>query len=96
MNSPIHATPQAATVAVKRALRENSISAETVRTSRTADDRMLSCILMPQGTSDATYAKLAAVLTGAGYRVRLHVQTSWVAASCDATGRDLAHERQEV
>lgn len=96
MPTPIYTNPQAATAAVKRALRENSISAETVRSSRTSDDRMLSCISMPQGTSDATYAKLAAVLASAGYRVRLHVQTSWVSASCDATGLRPANERQEV
>jgi len=85
MDAPIYSTPQAATVAVKRALRENNVTTKTVRTSRTADDRMLSCIFMPQGTSDATYSKMAAVLTSAGYHVRLHVETSWVAASCDAT-----------
>ena len=59
---PEFSTPQSATAAVKRAMRENSISARTVRTRRTSDDRFLSCIFMPDNTSDATYSKLAVVL----------------------------------
>jgi hypothetical protein len=85
--TPTFSTPQSATAAVKRALRENNISTRTVRSSRTADDRYLSCIFMPQGTSDATYAKMAAVLTEAGYRVTAYTSTAWVAASSDASDR---------
>lgn len=82
---PKFSTAQSATAAVKRAMRENSISARTVRSQRTSDDRFLSCIFMPDNTSDATYSKLAAVLTQAGYRVKLHTDTDWVSASCEAT-----------
>lgn len=77
-------TPQAATAAVKRALREKGITCESVRSRRTADARFISCVFMPTSTSDATYAKMAAVLTDAGFRVRLHVDTSWAAASAVA------------
>jgi hypothetical protein len=87
MDTPSFSTPQSATTAVKRTLRENSISTKAVRSSRTADDRYLSCIFMPQGTSDATYAKIAAVLTEAGFKVTAYTSASWVSASSDASDR---------
>lgn len=90
---PVFATPQSATAAVKRVMRENSIRSRTVRSIRTADDRYLSAIFMPDGTSDATYSKLAAALTQAGFKTKLHVDTGWVSASASAVvhGKDTPH-----
>jgi len=82
---PTFSTPQSATAAVKRVLRDENITMKAVRSSRTSDDRFLSSIFMPEGTSDATYAKAAAVLTEAGYQVKVYASTSWVSASADAT-----------
>lgn len=81
---PEFSTPQSATAAVKRALRENSITTKTVRSSRTANDKFLSCIFMPQGTSDATYAKMAAVLAEAGWKVTAYTSQAWVSAVAEA------------
>jgi hypothetical protein len=79
------ATPQAATAAIKRELRKNRIVPKTMRSRRTANGRFLSCIFMPDGTSDATYAKAAAVLTGAGFKVSVHQSTAWIAATSNAS-----------
>lgn len=84
---PTFSTPQSATAAVKRALRENNITTKTVRTSRTANDKFLSCIFMPDTTSDATYAKIAVVLTEAGWKVTAYTSQAWVSASADAADR---------
>lgn len=81
---PTFSTPQSATAAVKRALRENSITTKMVRTSRTANDKFWSCIFMPETTSDATYAKIAAVLTEAGWQVTAYTSQAWVSASAEA------------
>jgi len=82
---PTFATAQSATVAVKRVLRENNISTQSVRSSRTANDKYLSHIFMSEGTSDATYAKIATVLIEAGYKVTAYTSQAWVSAVADAT-----------
>lgn len=73
---------QQATVQTKKLCREENISVARVNSSYLPSGKAMQTIItMPDDTSDATYAKLVAVLNEAGYTsIRVHSDVDFVSA----------------
>jgi hypothetical protein len=79
---PTFRSPQAVTATVKRLIRLQEIStASTVRTSRCANGKYLSAILLPDGVAETEYACIEKTLGDYGFAVNLHRDTGWIAAT---------------
>lgn len=75
-------TPNAATAAAKRALRQAGVlSLVAARTSRCANDVFSTALLMCPSTSEEVYGWAASALVEAGFTVAVYRDTDWVAAT---------------
>ena len=81
---PSFDTPRAATVAVKRALKENGLYNDVwqVSTAR-CTDAMLTSLFVNGEAPEELYTKAGDVFRALGYRVELHRATAWIALSSD-------------